>query len=106
MDEHHIEKYIGHGNKEKPGSLIFKAVFEQTQQIIGHIDLVGINNESGTASICRVFVDPSWMGKGACQKMDREILKIGFNCYDLHRVELRVYDFNLGRLLAARKSAL
>ena len=27
--------------------------------------------------------------------MARQIVEIGFNQYDLHRIELKVYDFNL-----------
>jgi RimJ/RimL family protein N-acetyltransferase len=103
LDEHQLEKYISDANKEKPASLIFKVVFEQKQQVIGHIELVGINNERGTASICRVFVDPSWRGRGACQGMVRKILKIGFDDYDLHRIELRVYDFNLEAISCYQK---
>ncbi len=34
--------------------------------------------------------------------MARKIVRIGFNQYDLHRIELRVYDFNLGGLVAQR----
>jgi hypothetical protein len=38
----------------------------------------------------------------ACQEMARKIVRIGFNQYDLHRIELKVYDFNLGGLVAQR----
>jgi len=34
--------------------------------------------------------------------MAREIVRIGFNQFDLHRIELKVYDFNLWGLVAQR----
>jgi RimJ/RimL family protein N-acetyltransferase len=104
LDEDQLGKYIGQANKGKPGSLIFKVVCKQKQEVIGHIELTGINNESSTASICRVFVDPGWRGKGACQEMARKIVEIGFNEYDLHRIELKVYDFNLGAISCYEKA--
>ena len=63
-------------------------------EVIGHIELGLINKPNGTASICRVFLDHEWRGRGICKEMVRRVLEIGFEQLNLRRIDLRVYAFN------------
>lgn len=94
LDENQLEEYRRLAESKNPKSVIFKAVIAESQEVVGHAELASINKENGSASICRIFVEPSQRGKGICPRMMREILEIGFSQLGLHRIDLRVYESN------------
>jgi RimJ/RimL family protein N-acetyltransferase len=93
LTESQLKAYLQDGQGDNPKSKIFKVVSE-TAEVVGHIELGAINGENGTASICRVFLDPGWRGRGICVEMVRRVLEIGFHQLNLRRIDLRVYGFN------------
>lgn len=77
-----------------PESLIFKATDDSIQKTVGHIELIHIDQFNQSASLARVFVAPAYRGKGTGQEMVKKALEIGFKKLQLHRIDLRVFDFN------------
>jgi RimJ/RimL family protein N-acetyltransferase len=90
-----LQSHIEDANNEGCKKLIYKVVEAQSGKVIGHISLESIDRENRSARVCRVLVgDDSMRGKGTGEAMMKEILKVGFDKLNLHRVSLGVYDFN------------
>lgn len=103
LDEKQLQKYLQDTAGENPERMAFTASLFETQEVVGHIELDKVDRGNGTASICRVFVDSKHRGQGICTRMIRRILDIGFNQLGLHRVDLQVYDFNVGAIACYEK---
>jgi RimJ/RimL family protein N-acetyltransferase len=74
---------------------IYKAVDTALNKAIGHISLGGISRKNRSGRISRVLVaNECRKGRGVCQAMIQELLRIGFEELQLHRISLGVYDFN------------
>lgn len=87
-------------------AVVYKAIEEETGNIVGHISLGGISKKNKAGRITRVLVDPTQQGKGYCRQMVSAILKIGFNDLKLHRIALGVYDFNKAAISCYKKAGL
>jgi RimJ/RimL family protein N-acetyltransferase len=81
------------------GALVYKAVETETGETIGHISLGGISRKNKSARISRVLIgNAANKGKGYCKQMITEVLKVGFDEMQLHRISLGVYDYNTAAL--------
>lgn len=81
------------------GALVYKAIETETGETIGHISLGGISRKNKSARISRVLIgNAANKGKGYCKQMITEVLKIGFDEMQLHRISLGVYDYNTAAL--------
>lgn len=103
LTENQLVAYLQTGRG--PGARIFKAV-DGDGRAVGQIELGGINRENGTASICRVFLDPACRGQGLCAEMVRQVLAVGFGELHLRRIDLRVYGFNESAISCYRRAGL
>ena len=102
-----LEWYIeGVNNMDTSEAFVYKAIEEETGNIVGHISLGGISKKNKAGRITRVLVDPGQQGKGYCRQMVSAILKIGFNELKLHRIALGVYDFNKAAISCYKKAGL
>lgn len=95
-----MEWYLGDTNDlNTSGALVYKAVETETGETIGHISLGGISRKNKSARISRVLIgNAANKGKGYCKQMITEVLKIGFDEMQLHRISLGVYDYNTAAL--------
>jgi len=101
LEDEQLVKYLKDANH--PGlsdRLIFCAIQEATQQVVGHISFSAIDRVNRSARIGRVVVDPEFQGKGIGKRMMQEMLRIGFEGLDLHRLSLGAFDFNTAALKA------
>lgn len=105
LDERQLKAYLQSSQGDHAQSRIFKVVDEQAKTV-GHIELGAINRQNGTASICRVFLDPNGRGKGICVEIVRKILEIGFGELGLRRIDLRVYGFNTAAIGCYERAGL
>jgi len=105
LDERQLRAYLHSSQGDNVQSRIFKVVDEKAETV-GHIELGAINRQNGTASICRVFLDPHHRGKGFCVEMVRKLLKIGFGELGLRRIDLRVYGFNTAAIGCYERAGL
>lgn len=99
LDDEQLERYLsGANHPAESDRLIFGVVHGATQKVIGHICLSAIDRANGSARISRVVVDPDHQGRGIERRMMNEILRIGFESLNLHRLSLGVFDFNTAAL--------
>jgi RimJ/RimL family protein N-acetyltransferase len=94
LDEKQLEAYLAEAEKEEPSRFIFKAVDIATGEAVGHIELDKVDRVHRSAVISRVLVAPGHRGNGIGTKMVEKAVRFGFEELGLHRLELRVFDFN------------
>lgn len=95
LTESQLDWYIKDTNDfQKSSTFIFKAVDSETCETLGHISLTSINRANRSARITRVLVNDKQRGRGIAEQMVRELMKIGFEKLNLHRMSLGVYETN------------
>lgn len=91
--------------EENPKSLMFSAKSNDSDEIVGHIQLLGIDMVNMSARIGRVLVgEKENRNKGIGLKMINAVLNIAFNELNLHRVDLGVFDFNTSAIACYKKA--
>lgn len=64
-------------------------------RIIGHGELGFVDRRNLSAELMRILVGPADLrGKGYGEALVRELVRIGFRELGLHRLDLKVFDFN------------
>ena len=100
-----LEWYVKDTNViNESDAFVYKAVDDETGEVVGHISLGGLSWKNRSSRISRVLVSPDALQKGICQQMTRAVLKIGFEELALHRIGLGVYDNNKAALNCYLKS--
>jgi RimJ/RimL family protein N-acetyltransferase len=94
LDPGQADEYLAPARGPSPMRRIFRAVSPPADEVVGHIDLSNIDPENRVASVCRVLIDPARRGLGLGEQMVRQVVRIGFYELHLHRLDLRVFDFN------------
>jgi RimJ/RimL family protein N-acetyltransferase len=93
------------GQGEHPQAKILKIVNERSETM-GHIELGAINQENGSATICRMFVDSKCGNEGICVEAVRQVLAIGFRELGMHRIDLRVFGFNTAAIRCYERAGM
>jgi RimJ/RimL family protein N-acetyltransferase len=89
-----LDAYVRPDNR-----LVFKVIDIDTEEVIGHAELNNIDTRSRNARICRVLVGRNELrNKGYGKAIIKELIRIGFEEMNLHRLDLAVYDFNHGAI--------
>ncbi|MFC7443145.1 GNAT family N-acetyltransferase [Laceyella putida] len=103
LDKAQLEQHCKQVDQSNPPSLlIFKAV-DSRNDVVGHIELSHIDYLNLSASISRVLVAPNKRGQGLGEHMMIQMLRIAFDQLHLHRIDLRVFDFNAGAIACYEK---
>lgn len=85
-----LEKYISLESR-----IVYKVIDVITREVIGHAELNNIDFKNKHASICRVLIgDKLNRNKGYGKLIIKELVRVGFEELKLHRIDLRVFDFN------------
>ena len=94
-----LNEYISHPNR-----VVYKVIDKNSKEIIGHAELNSINKTNKSARICRLLVGNSTdRNKGYGSLIINELIRIGFNEMNLHRIDLGVYDFNVNAIKCYQK---
>jgi RimJ/RimL family protein N-acetyltransferase len=102
-----LDWYIENVNDTRHSdAFVYKVTETVTGIVIGHISLGGISRKNRAGRISRVLVSPAYQGKGYCCQMVKQVLKIGFEELQLHRISLGVYDFNKAAIRCYQKAGL
>ena len=105
LDSAQLDRYLAEAQQEHPTRMIFTAVDDATGASVGHIELAKIDPRNRSASLSRVLVgDTARRGKGAGVAMVRRAVEIGFDRLGLHRIDLVVFDFNVGAIACYEKA--
>ena len=72
---------------------VYSVFSENGDELFGHVELrMDKNNNSGRVG--KVIISEEYRNKGYGTQLIKEILKVGFVKYSLHRIDLVVFDFN------------
>jgi RimJ/RimL family protein N-acetyltransferase len=95
LDRGELERNLVKAPQESPTYLIYKAVDSATGKTVGHGELLGIDRQNRSATAGRILVGPIQLrGQGVGAQIVSALLQIAFQELSLHRVVLRVLDFN------------
>lgn len=91
--------------EENPQNLMFSAKLIESNEMVGHIQLLGIDRTNMSARIGRVIVgEEENRSKGIGSQIVNAVLDIAFNKLNLHRVDLGVFDFNKSAIACYEKA--
>jgi RimJ/RimL family protein N-acetyltransferase len=93
LDAAQLESYLEPTRAAPPTRLVWRAD-DEAGAPFGHVELTAIDREHRSAALSRVLVDPTRRGEGRSRAMVAAALAVAFGDLGLHRVELRVFDFN------------
>ena len=104
LTEDQLESYYSSGTEAPADRLVYKAIDRKSGEVVGHIELNLIDRENRSARLSRVLVGPDEKrNKGIGALMTNRILEIAFQENHLHRVDLFVFDFNIGAIQCYEK---
>lgn len=81
-------------NIGKKKNSVYFAITTSDDKLIGNIVLNKINEKNRCATLGIVIGDKNDWGKGYGREAIKLIVKYGFETLNLHRIELKYYDFN------------
>jgi RimJ/RimL family protein N-acetyltransferase len=79
---------------ERGDRLLYKAVLPEDGTVFGYVELGAIDRQNGSLRIGRVLIDPASQGRGLGAAMMRAAVDLAFEQFDMHRVELWVFEVN------------
>lgn len=85
--------------RESDGQWVAWTAYDDAQRRVGHFELL-FDHVCGQATLGRVAIAPRARGRGYANPMVRLAMEIAFGRTDIHRVELRVFDFNVAAIAA------
>lgn len=88
-----LQKYFSETTGPNPSRYIYKAVID-SNNMVGICELGAVNQKNETGSLCRIFVEKSFRGRGIAELMISIVLEFGFKELHLTRIELNVYTYN------------
>lgn len=88
-----LKEYYSETERPEPKRIIYKAV-DVNGNIAGMCELGAIDRRNGIASLCRIFVDKNFRGKGIAEMMIRKLINFAFSELNIMRIELNVYTYN------------
>ncbi len=92
-----LESYFSETEKEVPTRYLLKYV-TANGEMAGVCELGNVDRRNNAGSVCRVFVDKNFRGKGIAKDLIKEVLKYGFGTLKLNRIDLNVYTYNAGAI--------
>lgn len=103
--EKQLQNEINMMLEQNSPNLMFSAKLIESNETVGHIQLLGIDRVNMSARIGRVLVGGKEnRNKGIGLQMINAILDIAFNKLNLHRVDLGVFDFNVSGIACYKKA--
>lgn len=96
LDEVQLVKYWESWQGESAIRRIYRvSISDPEPKVIGHIELNNIDWRNRAGSVSKVLIgERQYLGKGYGVQMVDALLKIAFDELHLHRMELKVFDFN------------
>ncbi|MFC1683703.1 GNAT family N-acetyltransferase [Candidatus Zixiibacteriota bacterium] len=105
LDGKQIREHLSNASGENPKHLIFKAVDTERGRVVGHGEILAIDRVNRSAVLGRILVGSTEArGKGIGEQIVRQLVRIAFEDLSLHRVSLRVYDFNQAAIRCYEKA--
>lgn len=94
LTEEQLAKYLDSSNRKA-----FTIRLPETNTVIGHCELAGIDLKHKSATFCRLLIgEKTLRGKGFGQEAIIQAIKYGFEELGLHRIDVNVFDYNKGAI--------
>ena len=93
LDRAQLRERLPEMTGTNPTQRAYKAV-NKDDQMVGYIELNGIEHNNRSGTISRLLVDPDHRGQGIGTAIIQRVLEIGFEELNLHRIDLKVFEFN------------
>lgn len=103
LDMSQAAEYLAPASGPSADRRIYRAALSASGEVVGHVDLSNIDVDNRAATVCRVLVDPDRRGEGIGEQIMRQIIRVGFEELHLHRLDLRVFDFNAPAIACYKK---
>lgn len=100
--ENHVEKLVPRINDPESGFGKWMIELQDSGQIIGDVFLGKHEELQGSYEIGYMF-HPDFYGQGFATEAVREVLRIGFEEWDVHRIYARVDEDNIGSARVCQK---
>ena len=94
LDGAQLDAYVAPTAEPNPTRLIWRAITDPGGEVVGHVELNEIDRRHLSTTLSRVLVSPGKRHRGIGRGMIAAALEVAFGALGLHRVELRVFDFN------------
>jgi RimJ/RimL family protein N-acetyltransferase len=94
LDGAQRDAYLAAATGPRPTRLIWRALETPGGEVVGHVELDAIDRHHLTATLTRVLLSPAHRGHGLGAALTAAVLDRGFHDEGLHRIQLRVFDFN------------
>lgn len=95
LNESQLEAYLHSAEGVPSPRKIFKAVADETGEVVGHIELNAIDWKNLSGMVSKVLVgSENKRENGIGTQMMQRLIEIAFEDLGLHRLALYVFDFN------------
>lgn len=100
-----LDAYLEPAEASPPTRRIWTVLDGEAGEPVGHIELNDIDRRHRSATMSRVLVGPGERrGRGVGRRMVEAALAAGFRDLGLHRIDLRVFDFNAAAIACYEKA--
>lgn len=90
LTENQLSDYISDKNRK-----VYRVINQETGKVIGHGEINRIDKRNKSARLCRILIaNKNNRNKGLGTMIINELLKIGFEELELHRIDLGVLEYN------------
>lgn len=105
LTEEQLDLDFSYGvNEETSDLFIYKIIIGETNEMIGTIALKILDKENKCGRVCKFLIgEESVRAKGFGKQVLEQLVNIGFNTFNLHRISLGVFDFNEGAIKCYEK---
>lgn len=90
-------------NKDDSSIFIYKIIDENSNEMIGTIELFEIDKINMTAKVGRYLIDEAYRGKGYGGIALKQMVNMCFNEYGIKKVFLNVFDYNIWAIECYKK---
>ena len=97
-----VEQMIEQFNTRKDNTLYF--LIQNDDEIIGSFELDFIDREEKTCAVCRYLIKEECRSQGFGTEALKIIVQYAFNDLNMKRINLSVYDFNVGAYKCYKKA--
>jgi len=105
LDHRQLLFHLARSLEQPPDRLIYKAVNENDGEAVGHGEILAVDTHHRSATLGRILVGlPQARGQGIGEQLVGGLVGICFRQLKLHRVALRVYDFNRAAIRCYEKA--
>lgn len=95
LTEEQLAAHYQSGQQDPPIRKIYKAVTLPGNEVVGNIELNNIDFRNRAATVSKVLIgNPALRGHGYGGQMVKELCRIAFDEFKLHRLQIYVFEFN------------